>query len=359
MRIKKNSPEDRIGKSPPSVTWGFAFLPEDTAIEELWDQPVPLVRPTPQRAISSPWTYRRYFQALEKELSRDQFAVLRAVVGRIIGRPAEEVHPETVRLIAEKHGHYYHPVRIEVFTGSKTLRFVLNGALTEWGKALISQEVRSLIRLKQKYPLYPFLPEVYGFFSSAADADLLGGEEEEPLAYFLAQWFEGFHEFHWALVDLSGERRLRLWDGGKTPCFLSRTEEEQVFARASELLTCYYDPQTYEQIYPWHHGAGDFIVRIAGKEVEVRLISVRRYGALLEPGETSPEEALLFFFFKPFPADAFGPFGRDRGNRLGRGACPYRGLAWIYGSFKDQMEKRRAFFPGFDRFLPNPIPNDL
>ncbi len=60
-------------------------------------------------------------------------------------------------------------------------------------------------------------------------------------------------------------------------------------------MTSYYDLPTFSQIYPWHLAAGDFIVRLAGDRVEVRLVAARQYGSLIGPPDLPPEEALLFF----------------------------------------------------------------
>ncbi|MGC1403805.1 MAG: hypothetical protein WA974_12855, partial [Thermodesulfobacteriota bacterium] len=57
-----------------------------------------------------------------------------------------------------------------------------------------------------------------------------------------------------------------------------------------------YHPDTYEQIFPWHHGAGDFVVKLTDDGLEVRLVTVRQYGAMADPSEMDRNEALLFFF---------------------------------------------------------------
>ena len=62
------------------------------------------------------------------------------------------------------------------------------------------------------------------------------------------------------------------------------------------ILTGYFDTRSFAQIYPWHPAAGDFIARIAGDGVAVRLVAARQYGPLVGPPDLPPEEALLFFF---------------------------------------------------------------
>lgn len=279
----------------PVISWGFAVKPKDLPDQALWDLPIPLVRPDLSPEVPFPWTYRRYFLAIQRELSRHEYAVLRETLNRKGSGRTGPRDWEALHIIAEKHGNYYHPARIEVVTRKEILRFVMNVALTEWGKALIPQEVRALILLSRKYS-YPFIPQV--LFHSAFSSDPSGLNEggEQALCFFVADWFEGFHEFHWSLDPQSGQRRLLLWDGGVNPSFLSRAEEEQILMEAAKILTLYYDHGTYEQIYPWHHGAGDFVARVGGGEVEVKLVTVRQYGPMIEPKKAQPIEALLFFF---------------------------------------------------------------
>lgn len=295
MKGKVNNPRGRTLGIEPVVTWGFAFKPDDRADEDLFDLPIPLGRPDLSGSGHPSWTYRSYFQAVERELSRDGFAIIKEILRRKKGRRTRPEAVKALRIIAEKHGNFYHPARVEVLAGEETFRFVLNAALTDWGRVLLPQEVRTLTHLERKYP-YPYLPRVYNapvtpLFPSPPAPDPKGA-----LVYFLAEWFDGFHEFHWSLAPQKGQRRLRLWDGGQGARFLTKVEEEKVFAQGTKILTCYYDPRTYEQIYPWHHGAGDFVARIEGQKVEVRLISARKYGPLIEPGEADPVEALFFFF---------------------------------------------------------------
>jgi len=66
-------------------------------------------------------------------------------------------------------------------------------------------------------------------------------------------------------------------------------------------LTRAYDPVTGEQIYPWHHASGDFIVRVRDGSVGLRLISARQYAPTLAGHSDGLDEeahlmALLVFF---------------------------------------------------------------
>ena len=57
----------------------------------------------------------------------------------------------------------------------------------------------------------------------------------------------------------------------------------EIAFKAAEILTLYYDPVAFCLIRPWHHGAGDFIVKLDGRDVDVRLISVRGYDSSFLP----------------------------------------------------------------------------
>jgi hypothetical protein len=46
------------------------------------------------------------------------------------------------------------------------------------------------------------------------------------------------------------------------------------------LLTAYYNIDTGEQIFPWHHAAGDFVVTPLAEGFPVKLIAVRGYAIL-------------------------------------------------------------------------------
>ena len=51
--------------------------------------------------------------------------------------------------------------------------------------------------------------------------------------------------------------------------------------QAAYILTLYYDQASFCQIYPWHHGAGDFIVKCEPDALSVKLITARQYEPLV------------------------------------------------------------------------------
>jgi hypothetical protein len=109
---------------------------------------------------------------------------------------------------------------------------------------------------------------------------------------FVAQWFEGFHEFH------ASENGIRLWDGDGLGKPLSRDQCHEVFRQVAFILTHYYSLKTFEHISSWHHASGDFVVRSQADRVEIKLISARQYKPLMandRPDPVTVLEALMAF----------------------------------------------------------------
>ncbi len=176
------------------------------------------------------------------------------------------------------------------------------------------------------------------------------------LSLFLADWFEGFHEFHLSLDPLDGIQKLVLWDGSPRPNYLSRHQTRHVYIEISKILTLYYNPRTYDQIFPWHHGAGDFVVRVDGDRIEVRLVTVRQYGPLADPEDMSDGRGPHFLFVESFPKNEAGPTGWGWGNYLGRRRLSGFNLGRVPGRPKDKR-KGRVPYPGIsenfsERFKP-------
>ncbi|MBI4768455.1 MAG: hypothetical protein HY787_28325 [Deltaproteobacteria bacterium] len=241
------------------------------------------------------WTYRLYFRAIRKILSQDAYKTLKEAVRRQLCLPDKPIEIKEVLVYSEKHGNWYHPAKIEVITPQGCARFVLNVALTDRGQAVMSREIEAFTYLTGKYN-YPWLPALY-FYEESVRTPFPDKENQGlPLSLFLADWFEGFHEFHLSVDPLDGIIKPVLWDGSTKPNYLANLQARQLYRQISKILTLYYNPRTYEQIFPWHHGAGDFVVKVNGERTEVRLITVRQYGPLADPEEMSIEEALLFFF---------------------------------------------------------------
>ena len=71
------------------------------------------------------------------------------------------------------------------------------------------------------------------------------------------------------------------------------------------ILTLYYDIETFNQIFPWHHAAGDFVIKIEEDEIALKLITVRQYAPIFNTDDITERkdrdlkliiEGMLVFF---------------------------------------------------------------
>ena len=118
---------------------------------------------------------------------------------------------------------------------------------------------------------------------------------------YLGDWFDGFHEFHLTRRSDSNELAIVVWDGAAGRCLLSKRQAATLYRNAAMILTACYDPITSSQIFPWHHAAGDFVVRVEEEGASVKLITVRDYrpmtGTTGKPdNEREILDALVIFF---------------------------------------------------------------
>jgi hypothetical protein len=122
---------------------------------------------------------------------------------------------------------------------------------------------------------------------------------------FLGHWFEGYKEFHIARDPSDNRDKILVWDDIRRRYYLSLKQSAELYRQAARILTYYYNVESFEQIFPWHHGAGDFVVKIGETDLDLKLISARGYAPLfknpnqLKNGEKDTElilQALLIFF---------------------------------------------------------------
>lgn len=228
--------------------------------------------------------YRAYFQSIEKLLTQGEFIPLLQAAGRKIGRRISPDEIVGILIRAEKHGLLYHPASIELILSSGKAKFGLNVAVTDTGKTWLREEISLLRQLHSKHN-FPYLPDVY-----------LSGELDS-MVFLLEDWFEGYHEFHFTR-DKEGRQKLQLWEFGTGYLDLTDKQSFEVYRQASKILTLYYDFENFNHIYPWHHAAGDFIVKVDNENIDVRLTTARRYKPLLDfqRDKINPIFALFYFF---------------------------------------------------------------
>ncbi|OEU78938.1 MAG: hypothetical protein BA865_00085 [Desulfobacterales bacterium S5133MH4] len=303
VRINSNTPTPRWGEAEEFTSLICQFKRPLTKahqpkIHYLFSSPhgyVPLndfTSQTPMRLTRrgadpphGPLSYGQYFKAITDVISSDRYRPLIVATAKHLAKDISLSDIEEILVYTEKHGSDYHPARIEVVVNELRAAFVMNVAATTRGKARLCREFEVLECLNSKYD-FPFLPRTY-----------FQGEAFHPsMVMFLADWFEGYHEFHPSLDHKDNSPKLVLWDTPGNPCRLSRSQVWQIYHQAASILTLYYDIETFEQIFPWHHAAGDFVVKPREKSIDVKLVTARQYAPMLERSEGVPvQEALLFF----------------------------------------------------------------
>jgi hypothetical protein len=234
-----------------------------------------------------------YFSASCRFLSRNGFLILISGLNEVLQKPVLYEHIHQISVFLEKHGAFYHPLKIRVdLTDTQTCFFVLNGAVGNPGLSLIEKEVSLISKLNQSFPKQ-YLPLVFGLDILRTPKGIIG--------FFLGEWFQDYKEFH--VTSGNGERQIVIWESDGNCHHLPEQSVLPVYREAARILTYYYDLETFEQVWPWHHAAGDFVVREAGGQFQVRLITVRGYSPLSEFGVGEIEKknhilpSLLVFFF--------------------------------------------------------------
>jgi hypothetical protein len=238
-------------------------------------------------------TVGEYFSASCRFLSRNQFSILMSGLEAVLQKSVLYEHIHQISAFLEKHGAFYHPLKIRVdLTDAQTCFFVLNGAVGNYGLSLIEKEVPLISKLNKSFPKH-YLPLVFGLGILKTPKGRIG--------FFLGEWFEGYREFHATTVN--HHRQIVIWESDGSCRCLSEEHAFPIYREAARILTYYYDIETFEQIHPWHHAAGDFIVREIDGRFQVKLITVRGYSSLTEFGSGQADQknhilpSLLVFFF--------------------------------------------------------------
>ncbi|MFO7666556.1 MAG: hypothetical protein R6V76_08060 [Desulfobacterales bacterium] len=262
-----------------------------------WNLPIPVKREvtginTDQSSALSA-TYGDYFEASAAFITKNNCEViLTALSYSYMDKtiPLEKINE--IRISLEKHGSLYHPSKVEAVTSNSLIPFVLNVAVSEAGIECIHKEFYTLKRLNSEFS-NSFIPAVYG-------QDDFVGRENIKIGMFLGEWFEGYSEFHISKDPSDGKEKILIWDNLNGNLFASADKATEIYRQASMIMTCFYNVHTFEQIFPWHHAAGDFVVKYSGNSLDVKLITARQYAALYEVDNqnSNPDsifEGLLIF----------------------------------------------------------------
>jgi hypothetical protein len=241
----------------------------------LWHTPLAGTSSPEQRHSSPDFTIGDYFECATTFLVQDSAGALKRGLAFHLHREVGLEEVEGISIFLEKHGAFYHPARVEVKMTAHTpvLIFALNAAISDKGLALMATEYHCLERLLPCPSPDSPLPAVFGLGKmSCQDGDI---------AFFLAHWFKDYQEFH--VTDTQEEiEHIALWQSDGSTVKMARPHHFTIYDKAAEILTAFYNPRTFEQIFPWHHAAGDFIVKEINDSLDVKLITVRGYGALFD-----------------------------------------------------------------------------
>ena len=284
----------------PNPKFSYFLYSNTTPVDShhvVWRQPLPLSRNYSGKKDGSSISHGDYFGAVRTFLENRGLEILLRAATLQLQQKAKPEDIREIRIRLEKHGEFYHPARIEVPVGQQSIFFVLNVAVSETGIRTIHEEYRNLKRLNDGFPL-SFLPQVYGFGQTTTAG-------KRKISIFLGQWFEGYNEFHISRDMSDHLEKIIVWDDAGRHYFLSTEQQSELYRQAARILAYFYNAETSEQIFAWHHAAGDFIVRIENGLLDLKLITVRRYAPLIqnlnhpENSVKDPEmllQALLLFF---------------------------------------------------------------
>ncbi|MFC1876281.1 hypothetical protein ACFL2E_03270 [Thermodesulfobacteriota bacterium] len=260
----------------------------------LWDAAIPSSRNPDSRQIKpaegTAITYAEYFKAVTEFLSAQSYETVCKAASSILNRKIPSEALKEIRIYLEKHGEFYHPARVVTTVDEKRVVFALNVAVSNVGKEYMEGEYRNLNRLHKIY-LFDFIPKVYEYGCVQID-------DNRQVRMFLGEWFEGYHEFHVSEKGDHHTSRIAVWDTENGSFFLSKEQATKLYEKATTILTAYYNLETYEQVFSWHHAAGDFVVNMDTAEPRVKLITVRRYERLLKKTDddiATIANALLLF----------------------------------------------------------------
>jgi hypothetical protein len=297
MHSVRIMPSERVPEASMFVAFRYFLGDLSEVVEEggaLWGSIFPLSRNPEKTGETHPTgtglTYGVYFTAVRKFLESRKFRIVISAIREVGKQPCTASDISAMDIFLVKHGQFYHPSRVEVLAKGQVFAFVVNVALSFSGKSCIEREHHLLNRLSLT-PSGDYLPKVYGY----GEVSLPKGQ---AVKLFLGQWFDGFHEFHLSLDTVDQQYKIRVWHADPVTRFLTSEETLELYRQIAVILTGCYDPESFGQVFPWHHAAGDFIVGCLSDSLQIKLITVRQYGALLETPEKDEitlQEAILIF----------------------------------------------------------------
>lgn len=235
-----------------------------------------------------------YFEAINDFILKDHGKPLISLLSKRLNKSISLDNIHEILIRSEKHGALYHLASVEIFIDRQSIRLAVNTAISEKGKAWLAHELDMVSLLDKTFGL-PYLPKPY----FKGEVERHDGTRKESLSMLLAEWFDDYHEWHLSMGEKEKNQQICIWDIRNGYRLASKEEGFQIFKQASKILTLFYDTQAYSQIYPWHHAAGDFVVRNRDGTVDVKLTTARNYGPVmlfLSEDSINPMASIIYFF---------------------------------------------------------------
>ena len=256
---------------------------------------IPLPAGPREESTESDLRYGPYLEAVCALVVRKNCEKILEALALRLGRVVDLKEIQWLEIRTEKHGSLYHVARADVKVAGDILSFAVNVAVSEEAKSQLGKDFRLLKRLAHRYRL-PYLPQAY---FKGAERYREGGKTTRWLHAFVAEWFRGYHEFHLHREQPEDSYRLVLWDLDRGFRSLSADQELKLYRQAARILTLYYNWNNFRQIFPWHHAAGDFVLKEEGEKVDVRLVTVRDYAPVVDfrTGKREGKLLALILFF--------------------------------------------------------------
>ena len=241
---------------------------------KIWKSSIPVSLKQPKETSGIFFCYGDYFTAARSFLSANNCKTIAAAVSHFTNQNIKLSDIKEINIFQEKHGEFYHPARIEAVVEESNFSFVLNVAVSETGRSCMDREFKLLQRLSNKFQ-NSYIPDVYGKDEIRLSNNLI-------LSMFLGQWFEGYNEFHLSHEQADSSKKILVWDPACGSFFLSKNQTRKLYRQAAMILTSYYDIETFNQISPWHHAAGDFVIKIKEDKVDLKLITIRQHAPIFD-----------------------------------------------------------------------------
>jgi hypothetical protein len=228
-------------------------------------------------------TLADYFGALEKFIVSDENDILHSLLEKHAVTDISEII-----ICSEKHGAFYHIASVTVAGPEENIKFAVTTALPESARKFLEEEYVILHELSAMNS--NLIPQIYSKNS------IIWEKESGPEEFLMVsgEWLDGYHEWHLSDDKKSGENRIHLWDYENGYRYLTATASFELLRQAAYILTFYFDQGSFRQIYPWHHGAGDFVVKAeAAGTISVKLITARQYEPLVQFDKTEEADRLV------------------------------------------------------------------